>query len=71
MQKYVYNGPVMAFNYCIANNWYGETMAESEAKAKNNLLYQFKKGTGIVNGSKLTLPGRLTIEIERGNNGRI
>lgn len=42
MPRYVYNGPIMSFNVCIASNWKGETYAPSEAKARNNLAYQFK-----------------------------
>lgn len=43
MPRWVYNGPVMEFDTCIANHWRGETFAPSEAKAKSNLTYQFKK----------------------------
>lgn len=42
MAKYVYDGPVFFFGRFIGN-WHGETMAESEAKAKSNLMYQYKK----------------------------
>ena len=41
--KYVYKGPVLEFDKLIAEDWYGETMATSEKKAKSNLIYQFKK----------------------------
>ena len=43
MAKYLYRGPVMEFDRCIVNNWTGQTEAPSEAKAKSNLSYQFKK----------------------------
>ena len=43
MNKYIYAGPVKEFDKVIDNNWYGETMADSETKARNNLAYQFKK----------------------------
>lgn len=59
MKKYAYNGPVMLFDTCIANNWKGETMAVSEAKARSNLIYQFKKYSGRVSSSKITLPGKV------------
>ena len=41
MNQYAYNGPVMEFGKCIANNWAGSTYAASEKKAKSNfcLLY--------------------------------
>lgn len=58
--KYIYDGPVMEFNTLLANNWKGETIAESESKARNNLAYQFKKRTNRISGTKITLPGKLT-----------
>ena len=62
MPKYFYDGPVVEFNTCIANNWKGETFAPSEAKARSNLAYQFKKNNKRIASSKITLPGQL-IEI--------
>ena len=61
MPKWLYDGPVLEFNTCIANHWKGETFAPTEAKAKNNLAYQFKKNNRRVPSSKITLPGDLTI----------
>ena len=61
MPKWLYDGPVLEFNTCIANHWKGETFAPTEAKAKNNLAYQFKKNNRRVPSSKITLPGNLTI----------
>ena len=60
MPKWSYDGPVLEFNTCIANHWKGETFAPTEAKAKNNLAYQFKKNNRRVPSSKITLPGNLT-----------
>lgn len=61
MPKWLYDGPVLEFNTCIANHWKGETFAPTEAKAKNNLTYQFKKNNRRVPSSKITLPGNLTM----------
>lgn len=61
MPRWVYNGPVMEFDTCIANHWRGETFAPSEAKAKSNLTYQFKKKNNRIASSKITLPGNLKI----------
>ena len=61
MPKWLYDGPVLEFNICIANHWKGETFAPTEAKAKNNLAYQFKKNNRRVPSSKITLPGNLTM----------
>ena len=62
MNQYAYNGPVMEFGRCIADNWAGSTYATSEKKAKSNLAYQFKKNNKRIASSKITLPGQL-IEI--------
>lgn len=59
MGKYIYDGPVMEFNTCIADHWKGETIANSEAKARSNLAYQFKKSNNRVAGTRITLPGKL------------
>jgi hypothetical protein len=49
----------MSFNVCIASNWKGETYAPSEAKARNNLAYQFKKQNNRIAGTNISLPGKL------------
>ena len=53
MNQYAYNGPVMEFGKCIANNWEGSTYAASEKKAKSNLAYQFKKNNNRMPASKI------------------
>lgn len=57
--KYVYDGPVLAFNTLLTDHWKGETMAPSESKARSNLTYQFKKYNNRMAGSKITLPGKI------------
>lgn len=59
MNRYIYEGPVLEFNTCIANVWSGETVAVSEKKARCNLAYQFKKKYQISPNAKITLPGNL------------
>lgn len=59
MNKYQYEGPVVMFGVCIMDKWKGETMAVSEAKAKSNLAYQFKKQNNRIAGSHITLPGEI------------
>lgn len=61
MAKYIYDGPVMEFDTCIANHWRGETIASSESKARNNLAYQFKRNNHRVAGTRITLPGNLKV----------
>ena len=59
--KYVYDGPVMEFNTCVADHWRGETVATSESKAKSNLAYQYKKQNNRIAGTRVTLPGKIVI----------
>lgn len=58
--KYVYDGPVMMFGRWIGN-FKGETTAESEEKARCNLAYQFKKKNNRIAGTKIDLPGKITM----------
>lgn len=58
-RKYSYKGPVMEFDRLIAEDWYGETMAVSEQKARSNLIYQFKKNNSRIVGTRITLPGKI------------
>lgn len=62
MTLYSYDGPVFEFEKLIANHWKGQTYATSEAKARSNLAYQFKKNNGRVPRTKITLPGKIVIE---------
>lgn len=59
MHKYVYEGPVMAFDKCVDQHWKSETYAVSEQKAKSNLAYQFKKLTKRNAYANVTLPGKI------------
>lgn len=58
MNRYMYDGPVMEFNICVANRWQGSTYAASEQKARSNLAYQFKK-TNRIPSTRITLPGKV------------
>lgn len=60
MNQYNYNGPVMEFDRCIANNWKGTTFAVSEKKARSNLAYKFKKQNNRTDSTRISLPGKLT-----------
>ena len=61
VRKYYYEGPVMEFNKCLSERWFGETYAATEAKAKSNLAYQFKQNNNRMATAKITLPGSLQI----------
>lgn len=62
MALYSYNGPVLEFDRIVANHWKSQTYASSEAKARTNLAFQFKKITGRVPRTKITLPGKIIVE---------
>lgn len=62
MTLYSYNGPVLEFDRIIANHWQSQTYAVSEAKARSNLVFQFKKTYGKVPRTKITLPGKVVVE---------
>ena len=62
MALYSYDGPVLEFDKIVTNHWHAETYAVSEAKARSNLAYQFKKLNGKVPRTKITLPGKIVLE---------
>ena len=61
MTLYTYEGPVMKFDVCIDNKWRGETFAPSEAKARNNLAYRYKKENGLASNTRIVLPGKINV----------
>lgn len=62
MALYSYSGPVCEFDKIVSNRWEAQTYAVSETKARANLVFRFKKETGRVPRSKITLPGKLVVE---------
>ena len=61
MNKYIYNGPVIEFEKCIANHWEASTYAISEKKARNNLIFRFKQETHRAPYTKISLPGKINM----------
>lgn len=61
MPKYIYDGPVKEFDKMISEHWKGETIAPSEARARSNLAYQFKKEKHRTPNSKIKITGKLTL----------
>lgn len=59
MAKYKYEGPVVLNGKCVANNWKGETWADSESKAKSNLTYQAKQACRVYAHANVSLPGKI------------
>lgn len=59
--RYSYNGPVKEFDSIISNRWNGETIANSEKKAKSNLAYQYKICHNKAPSARISLPGKLVV----------
>lgn len=62
MQKYQYDGPVMRFDDCVQHRWKATTVASTEAKARSNLTYRYKKENGLMSNAKITLLAELISE---------
>lgn len=58
---YVYDGPVMEFETCIAHRWRASTYATTEKKARSNLAYQFKKKNNRNANARIVLPGDIEL----------
>lgn len=60
MDLYMYSGPVSYYDKVIANNWKGETRAETKAQAISNLKYQFKIQSKMApSAGGITLSGKI------------
>lgn len=57
--KYFYDGPVLQFDKVISLRWTGETHATTEAKARSNLTFRYKRDHGLDSHAKITLPGKI------------
>lgn len=61
MSTYRYCGPVKEFDNIVSDKWEAETHAFSENKARNNLVYRYKREHGKSADSKITLPGKIIL----------
>ena len=57
--EYLYSGPVKEFDTVINNRWEATTRAPSEAKARSNLVYRYKREHGKAPNSQIKLPGKI------------
>lgn len=57
--RYFYDGPVLQFDKVISLRWTGETHATTEAKARSNLTFRYKRDHGLNSYAKITLPGKI------------
>jgi hypothetical protein len=61
MNQYSYEGPVKEFDRIVSSKWKATTYAQSEAKARSNLAFQYKKMYKKSASSKITLPGKIVL----------
>lgn len=57
--RWVYEGPVKSFDDVVSSRWKAETWATTEAKARSNLVYQYKRDHGLSASTKITLTGKI------------
>ena len=58
MPFYHYKGSVTQFGKEIAYNWEGQTFAETERKALNNLSFQYKIQHNLAKTAKISLASK-------------
>lgn len=63
-KTYEYSGPVLRFETCVDQNWKAVTWAPSEKKARNNLIFRYKRDHDMAANVKISLPGKLTLKEE-------
>lgn len=59
LYQFTYDGPVKSFDNILTSHWKAETNAFSEARARSNLAYRYKKEHGMSESAKITLTGSL------------
>lgn len=59
--EYLYSGPVKEFDTIINNKWEAQTSAPSEAKARSNLVYRYKREHGKTPNSSIKLTGKIQL----------
>ena len=64
---YSYDGPVLEFGKVVTNRWRSTTFAPTEVKARSNLTFQYKKQFGRTPNTKITLPGKVTMQARKEN----
>lgn len=58
---YRYEGAVTQFGNVIQDLWKAGTQAESESRAKANLMFQYKRKYKMDKAAKIELPGKIYI----------
>ena len=66
-ERYSYDGPVLEFGRVVTQRWSAATYAPTEGKARSNLTFQYKKQFRREPNTKITLPGKLTVQARKEN----
>ena len=61
-KEYLYCGPVMESDICVDRCWKTSTWAPSEKKARNNLIYRYKRDNNKARCAKIDLPGKIVLK---------
>lgn len=59
---YSYSGAVMEFDRCLTTQWSAETTACSQAEARRNLIFQYKRQHGRAVTAKISLPDSIIMK---------
>lgn len=59
--RYMYHGPAVGFGRLLMSAFDAETVASSDAEARKNFEYQFKKKANLSPTAKVTLPGKIVM----------
>ena len=60
--RYRYSGPVYEFDKLLVSKWEAETIAPTAAKARSNMIFQFKKQNNRTAATRITLTGDIIKE---------
>lgn len=64
-KTFTYEGPVLdGFGHMIERNWHAQTLANSQRKARSNLMYRYKKENNMALHCRIDLPGKFSFEKE-------
>ena len=67
MSQYRYCSTEKKFDDIIKKKWEDTTHAFTEAKARNNLVYRYKREHGKAADCKITLPGNMALTGQGGS----
>lgn len=65
-RTYIYRGAVLdGFGNLLDTTWFGQTIANSQRKARSNLAYRYKKERGMPMHVRIDFPEKIKTEKEK------